>query len=498
MMANINSPCDLRVEGPQSAEESVLRSEKLIPLACDAANAPGVDDHVQVEDGEQDGPSLEEVLDEEREPSGAAHTVKFRDAGTDFHYPRLELAVLSVLLNRPAQVARACQELDAGDFYQDNAYIIFQAVLDLQNQGKAVTPGSVLLWFQAAFPDTLSELTPFVNACAATKANVKHLQRYIEKLREAAGYRGGKDYCPREYSEEFCTQLFMRRFPLLRCVERTWFQYGEGIWSQADINLLLTEALNVIHPAHRQSKRASDVLRHVEFARQVRRDSFVGAYRREVDGRILINAQNCVIEVQTNGTIGTLEHSPDFTFTKKLATSYDPSARCDLFVQKIEEALPDPDDRAVFQAFGGYILYPSCDLETSLVCYGPGGTGKSTLAGTYGEVVGRELCGSAGLDELCKNGSYTLPTLKNKLLNLGSELTGNEIEESANFKKLVSGEYLSVRQIYGAPEEMQTTCKLLFLTNQPPWFKRGTDAETRRLRILPFTVKPTVKDPSLK
>ena len=498
MMADINSLCDLRIEAPQSDVERVVESEKLIPLTPGAANAPGAGEHVQVEDEDQDGPSLEEVLDEDREPSGAEPSVKFRDAGTDFHYPRLELAVLSVLLNRPAQVARACQELDAGDFYQENAYVVFQAILDLQNQGKAVTPGSVLLWFQAAFPDAMSELTPFVNACAAAKSNFKDLPKYIKKLKEAAGYRGGKDYCPRDYSEEFCTQLFMRRFPRLRCVERTWYQYGEGIWSQSDINLLMTEALNVIHPAHRQSKRASDVLRHVEFARQVRRDSFVGAYRRAADGRILINAQNCVIEVQPDGTISTLEHSPDFNFTQKLATVYDSNARCDLFAQKVEEALPDPEDRAVFQAFGGYIFYPSCELEVALVCYGPGGTGKSTLAGIFGEAVGRELCGSAGLDELCKSGSYTLPTLKHKLLNLGSELTGTEIEESANFKKLVSGEHLSVRQIYGAPEEMQTFCKLLFLTNLPPRFRSGTDAEARRLRILAFNVKPAVKDVALK
>jgi putative DNA primase/helicase len=84
------------------------------------------------------------------------------------------------------------------------------------------------------------------------------------------------------------------------------------------------------------------------------------------------------------------------------------------------------------------------------------------------------------------------------MLNLGSELNGKEVEESSNFKKLVSGEWINVRPIYGAPEDMQTWCKLWFLSNNMPRFSWGTDAETRRLRILYFGVKPKEKDPKLK
>ena len=91
--------------------------------------------------------------------------------------------------------------------------------------------------------------------------------------------------------------------------------------------------------------------------------------------------------------------------------------------------------------------------------------------------MGTSLCGKASLEELCKTSGYSLPTIRDKMLNLGTELNGTEIEESSNFKKLVSGEGMLARQIYCEPGEMVTTCKLVFLTNNLPRFKYGTDAE---------------------
>ncbi len=144
------------------------------------------------------------------------------------------------------------------------------------------------------------------------------------------------------------------------------------------------------------------------------------------------------------------------------------------------------------------MLYPSAEYETALVAYGPGGTGKSTVAMVIREVLGANNVGSAGLEELCSGSSYVLPTLKWKLVNIGSELRGSEEVESANFKKLVTGETMNVRAIYRDPEDMTTTCKLMFLSNNLPRFKDGTDAEFRRLRILHFNQKPKNVDPKLK
>lgn len=493
MMANIHSPCDLN---PLGASHTSAQAVAAVTPSAEPTIPPAQDAFLAEPSGD-DGPTLDVLLTVEREPSDVSADTPFKAAGRDFHRPHIEMATLRVLLDRPSIVTKACCELEAGDFFLPDAHTLFEAILHVHNSSRAATPPSVLEHFAGTDADRLPEWTEFVNACMAATANSKHLKRYIKLLKEAAAIRGGKGYCPHGYSEFFSVNLLRNRLPPTRCVNRTVYQYRDGFWSEADANLLQVEALNVIHPSQREARRAVEVLKHLESMTQVSRGIFVGAHRRTPEGRILINAQNCVIEVSATGC-RSLDHDPSYDFSRKLVAAYDPEASCEIFDRTLREVLPDAADREVLQSFAGYTLEPGCDLELALVCYGPGGTGKSTLAGAIGDVLGRELCSSAGLEELCKSGSYILPTLRQKMLNLGSELTGTEIEESANFKKLVSGEFLSVRAIYGAPEEMQTGCKLLFLTNHPPRFRGGTDAEVRRLRILHFAVKPKVKDTDLK
>ena len=256
-------------------------------------------------------------------------------------------------------------------------------------------------------------------------------------------------------------------------------------------------AANSINPNQRAAKRIADIVQYVESELQVPKKTFAGGYK-ITEGRVYLNVANGVVVVAKDAPVVRLTHSEEYHFTQKLEAAFVRDAPRDTFNRVLQEALPDPEDRLLLQRFAGYILWPGCQYEIALVCYGPGGTGKSTLVGCFRDILGEGLCGSSGLEELCKSGSYSLPTLKFKMLNLGSELCGTEITESANFKKLVSGEWLNVRQIYGTPEEMQNTCKLLFLSNEMPKFRSGTDAEMRRLRILHFKHKPATVDIGLK
>jgi len=228
----------------------------------------------------------------------------------------------------------------------------------------------------------------------------------------------------------------------------------------------------------------------------VPKDTFCGGYK-FCGSDVLINVNNGVLKIGGDGSIGILSHSPDYCFTAHLAANYDPDAKRDIFDMALNKMLPEGEDRFLYQVFAGYILFPSCKLQVALVCFGPGGTGKSTIANSLAHVLGPDLCSSIGLEELSKSGSYATPTLKSKMLNLGAELKSDELVESAFFKTLASGESLNVRQIYRAPEEMRTTCKLLFLSNTMPRFRGGTDAELRRMRMLHFNQKPTVTDPQL-
>jgi len=422
----------------------------------------------------------------------------FKDSGRSYHEPNIESALIGLLVHKPSLINWAAKELAPGDFFVPAHHQIFESMLRLHNASKTVNKDSILDDLCITHGQSGVDLVADMNTAIRSGFDFKYRSVYVRRMKEAASVRGGNDYCPHFYSEHFSAQLLLARLPNVRCSGQDWYQYHDGLWMKSNIRAFGRDALSVIHPKHSGSRRADDVLQHFSKLRNWPADHLRSGYRFDDNGDVLVNAANKVIRIDSTGKITAIDHSPDYCFTGKLNCAWNPTATCDLFRKKIAEMLPDPLDQLVLQTFCGYILYPSCKFETALVAYGPGGTGKSTMAMVIADILGPGLVCNAGLEELCKSGSYTLPTLKHKLLNLGSELRGTEAVESANFKKLVSGEAMNVRQIYQSPEDIQTSCKLMFLSNNPPRFQMGTDAEARRLRILAFTHKPVTPDVDLK
>jgi|GEM_PF-1786648 len=422
----------------------------------------------------------------------------FKDAGRDFCRPNIELAMLSALLNSRSVAQNFVALLDKEDFHEPRNQTILAAFLHLFDESGVVTRESLETYLAVVVTEFDKEWQDYIDQCMATQFNEKHIGGYVKDLKEAADIRSGSDgYCVSKYSELFYTDRLRACLPPARCVDKEWYQYTGGIWSTKDKNLVRKMALEAVHPNHRQWKRVADVIEHAQSSLQFPEDTFVGAYRFS-EGAVLINVANGIIAISADGVVQLRPHDPGMYFTAKLAAAYDPDAPCTLFDQTLQQALPDPEDRALLQRFAGYILFPGCKYEVALVCYGPSGTGKSTIILCLRYVLGDSVCSSAGLEELCKTGSYSLPMLKHKMLNLGSELCSKEIEESSNFKQLVSGETLNARPIFSSPVEMRSTSKLLFLSNNMPRFRSGTDAEARRLRILHFNQSPEKRNPDLK
>ncbi len=228
-----------------------------------------------------------------------------------------------------------------------------------------------------------------------------------------------------------------------------------------------------------------------------------GAIKFEDDNReaILINVENGIVRVALSG-VTLLKHNQDHNFTGYLRAAWCPESDAPLFQSVVNAALPDGTDQALLQWFSGYLLYPDAQQhELYLLCYGEGGTGKSTIAEAILQTIGGEpLVTALSMSQICGTGpaAYSLPKLEHAVVNMGTELDTVEMEDSANFKRIVSGETIEARTIYGRPFPMTTTAKLWFLANSLPRFKHGTEAELRRTRFLLFTNKPEEKDVTLK
>ncbi len=274
--------------------------------------------------------------------------------------------------------------------------------------------------------------------------------------------------------------------------------YEAGAFKRTSRDIYRPAALEILPVEFRTHRGASSLLDHLEGRSQKPSDLLRGFYTFDESGAVLINAENGIIRVTSDREPELLPHSDSHFFTLKTAARFNLQARADLFSSKLGEMLPDKKDRDLLQLCLANCLYPDCRFEVALVCYGEAGCGKSTIAEPVAAALGGELVARLSMQQICDPRSYHLPKLKNAAVNLGTELDVIAVDESANFKTIISGEPVEARPIYGEPFTMQTACKLWFLANGLPRFKNGTEAELRRTRFIRFDKQPTVKDVTLK
>lgn len=301
-----------------------------------------------------------------------------------------------------------------------------------------------------------------------------------------------------KFRETLYAKQFLSKVGKLKCVGDEWFVWDGACWASRTRDEMAPGAMGLLPAKFRTARNARAVLDHVQLLSQVRMDSLRGFYCVDAaDGAVLLNCANGLLRV-THEDVQLVKHDPKWSFTAKTNTKFVADAECPQFQKVFEEMLPDEADRQLFQWFCGNVLYPSARFERALICYGPGGSGKSTLAEAFSTCLGEDLVAALSMSRICDSKSYSLPKLRWAAVNLGTEIDTIEMDESTNYKLIVSGEHVEARSIYGKPFSMKTACKLWFLANTLPRFKSGTDAEIRRTRFIRFAVQPKVKDLHLK
>ncbi len=287
------------------------------------------------------------------------------------------------------------------------------------------------------------------------------------------------------------------QLPPILVWEKDWYVYQDQFWQKTDRDIYRPLALQTMPEPQRTARKAKETLDHLEGLRQLPVDCFRDANRFDGDD-IILNISNGILRIRPDGTPELERASADHYFCAKMPCVYHEQATAPLFERSLVQALPDPADQHLFLLWCASILIPSNRLEAALCCYGPGGSGKSTLAAGVQAALGLHVTRFLTLKEICSEKGYEVPLLRRAMLNISTELDAVAIENSEHFKRLISGEEVMARNIYGKPFVMSTLCKFLFLTNHLPRFKHGTDAELRRLRFLRFEKKVAAVDTTLK
>lgn len=200
-----------------------------------------------------------------------------------------------------------------------------------------------------------------------------------------------------------------------------------------------------------------------------------------------------------NGTVdirnGELHENSPTNFTKnKINTIYNPDAYDENVDNVLDKITVDNGDlRKLLEEMVGYSLVPTSRFQRAFILFGEGANGKSTLLDMIDAMVGEWNISSLSLAEL--NHNFKLSEITNKLINIGDDISDSYLKDTSIFKKLVTGDELTVDKKNEQPFKIRNYATMIFATNTLPQAKDKTRGFLRRLEILPFNAVFSPDDP---
>jgi len=189
--------------------------------------------------------------------------------------------------------------------------------------------------------------------------------------------------------------------------------------------------------------------------------------------------------------------SPDIIITNKINWDYNPTAYSELVDKTLNKmACHDNQVRMLLEEAIGYCLYRRNELGKAFILIGDRSNGKSTFLDMVKTMLGDENIASLDLKEL--GDRFKTAELFGKLANIGDDIGDEFIANAAVFRKLVTGDRISVERKGQDPFEFNNYSKMLFSANNIPRIKDKTGAVQRRLTIIPFDAKFSVDDPDYR
>lgn len=188
------------------------------------------------------------------------------------------------------------------------------------------------------------------------------------------------------------------------------------------------------------------------------------------------------------------DFTPEYIITNKIPYDYNPEAYSEITDNTLSKlACHDESVRLLLEECIGYCFYRRNELRKSFILTGEKENGKSTFLSMVEHLLGQENTASLDLKEL--GDRFKTAELVNKLANIGDDIGDEFIPNPAIFKKLSSGNPISVERKGQDPFDFSSYAKLLFSANNIPRIKDKSGAVISRLVIIPFDARFSPDDP---
>lgn len=190
-----------------------------------------------------------------------------------------------------------------------------------------------------------------------------------------------------------------------------------------------------------------------------------------------------------------LEFTPEIVVHNKIPFDYEPGIYNELADRTLNKiACGDPAVRALLEEAVGYCFYRRNEgLRKSFILIGERQNGKSTYLAMVQHLLGEENVSSLDLKEL--GDRFKTAEIVGKLANIGDDIEDEFIVNPAIFKKLVTGNPITVERKGFDPFPFSNYAKLLFSANDIPRIKDKSGSVMSRLVIIPFNATFSKEDP---
>lgn len=215
-----------------------------------------------------------------------------------------------------------------------------------------------------------------------------------------------------------------------------------------------------------------------------------------IDGNYL-NVENGLLDLKTYQLI---PHTPEVFTINRLDVFFNPDIKYDIVDKTISSLCCNrqPLINLLYQMMG-YVLVPTCKYQKAFILLGNGSNGKSLFLDMLRNLFGEENCSSLALEDL--GDKFRAPEIVGKMLNIGDDSGHGLLENTAIFKKLVTGDNMTFERKRQDPFKYSNTAKMIFAANSLPPTTDKSDGFFRRCIILPFdavfTPGTSGYDPSL-
>jgi putative DNA primase/helicase len=290
-----------------------------------------------------------------------------------------------------------------------------------------------------------------------------------------------------------------------------WYRWMETHWQQDDtleMEYQLQEMIRAMneqaHEAVAKAKKEGDEDKAKAFAayinatkRSKSRVSSIEGMARQQKARAAASLDSGNALNLLNGTLSlddllVRDHDRNNLLTYCLPYEYDYQATCPRFKQFISEVLvkedgktPDSDLALLAQELVGYSLTRETSQEAMVWLSGEGGNGKTVTITVLSKLLG-PLAVGMDFQTIGIAGNYDLAELPGKRIVFSTESERGGSMAEGYIKRIVSGETINARAIYGKPFSFQSTAKIWWAMNDKPTVRDTSNALYRRLKLIPF------------